>query len=624
MTKGIVLLLLGSLTAGCGVFAQTKIVGTTVINGATTINPGSTYTHIYVVFPPQSDPFHASNNTNFKTYVMPQNAIEGVTIPVMWNLVEAGALPSTTPCANIGTDTCQQDPIATGYYHTYSWGVVDGPNGFTPCTDTTTGSSSQWFCDFPSGSGNFKKVNFALQGQGTGAQATPTYVTSAPWAAAIAAASSSSYLYQDAVNKVNAGTCANGYTGTPLPTSPATVWSGDGSGTITVSWSNHPFMDGDTIWVSGFVTPPASTAANIVSQHGATIHLDAIDPTNKFHYTGNAMSTFTVTGPTGITAVSALQSWIVPYENPYASAYQAFLKAAIYHFNHYNNTASGFNQTTKQIAYVRPGVGRQSEATPICTTELESGGSIPSNPAYSQPIWEGWYTTVNTSVQSAGPLMQIMFSIDAGDPLARDASYATDEAGIAVSHSNGVGMYNGFGSQGLEQSDTSYYAPLNCPSINPPSTSENWGCMFSTYWSGATSITNAHGTIVANPTTVPLELQQVDCSNPTGSTGAGTCFLASNPPGLTGDLRVLYPFATSQHVSILELYSQDALLAYDPYFCDASSGSPCTQTPSYDWFGTSLSASDQYDFYEAVGQFGGTCAPPGCYNTTINAAQGNH
>ena len=195
--------------------------------------------------------------------------------------------------------------------------------------------------------------------------------------------------------------------------------------------------------------------------------------------------------------------------------------------------------------------------------------------------------------------------------------------------SNAVGMYNGFGSQGLEQSDTSYYAPLNCPSINPPGTSENWGCMFSTYWSGATSITNANGTIVANPTTVPLELQQVDCSNPTGySSGSGSCFLTSHPPGITGDLRTLYPFTTSQHVSILELYSQDALLAYDPNFCDtsagcSSSGGSCKHSSAYDWFSTVLSADEQCNFYENVGK-GITCTGTGCYADTINKIHGYH
>jgi hypothetical protein len=623
MTKGLLLFLLGSLTAGCGVFAQTKIVGNTVINGATTINPGSTYTHMYVVFPPQSNPFHASNNTNFKTNVMPQNAIEGVTIPVMWNLVEAGGLPSTTPCPNGGTDLCQQDPMATSYYHTYSWGIVDGPNGFSsPCMDTTTGSSSQWFCDFPSGSGHFKTVNFAINGQGTGAQATPTYVTSAPWAAAIAAVSGSGYLYQDVVNSVNAGTCAQGYTGTPLPNPPGTSWKGDNvDTTISVTWSGNPFQAGDSIWVSGF----AVSAFNVVGQHGGTI-LTRDD--SGFTYVGSGVTNVTINNPPGITAVAGLQSWIVPYENPYASAYQAFLKAAIYHFNHYNNIASGFQQTTKQIGYVRPGVGRQSEATPICTTELEFGGIIPSNPVYSQPIWEGWYATVNSAVQSAGPLMQIMFSIDAGDPLARDASYATDEAGIAVSHSNAVGMYNGFGSQGLANSDQSTFVLGNCDDTytGAPNTNENWGCMFAKYWSGATGVTT---NMPAVPTTVPLELQQVDCSNPTGySSGSGTCFLSSHPPGMTGDLRTLYPFAVTNHVSILELYSQDALLAYDTKFCDVGtsctlSGGSCNQTVGYDWFGTSLSADEQCNFFENVGQ-GVSCTTGGCYDKAINAAQGNH
>jgi hypothetical protein len=620
--------LLMILVLCAGVFAQTTFRGraTTLYGATTTINPGSSYTKIYVFNPPQSNTPPAANYTNFVSNVMTQNAIDGVTIPVQWNWVEADALPTSTPCSPVGTDVCQQDPVAATYYHTYSWATVDGPNGNTLCSDPTTGSSSQWFCDFPNGSGNYKKVNFELYGLGSGSPFTPAYVTSTSWISA----TSPTYLHLDAVNNVNAGSCA-GYSGAAVPS--GTIWTGGGQSpysTITVTnWTpSVPFVDGDNIWVSGTAVPAAFTATGQygTSQYGGTVHLLS---STSFSYTGSGTSLAVVTGPNPnfLTTVSALQSWIVPYESPYSSAYQAFLKAAIYHFNNLY-TLMRPHQTVSQIAYIRPGVARRGEATPLCTSELMASGSVQTSPAYLDTVWLAWYSTVNAAVQAASPRMQIIFAIDAGDPLARDATYATREAGIAVSTSNAVGAYNGFGSEGLEQSDISTYNASTCPgsSGTAPNTSENWGCMFATYWSGASG---SIGSMAASPTTVPLELQQVDCSNPTGyAGGSGSCFLASHPPGLTGDLRTLYTFATSHYASILELYSQDALLAYDPNFCDSSAGcSPtggsCKLSSGYDWFSTILSADEQCNFYENVGD-GVTCAAGGCYATAVNNAHGYH
>src|SRR5260370_23359900 len=115
--------------------------------------------------------------------------------------------------------------------------------------------------------------------------------------------------------------------------------------------------------------------------------------------------------------------------------------------------------------------------------------------------------------------------------------------------------------------------------------------------------------MTASPTTVPLELQQIDCSNPTGYQttfpNANNCFQGSpQGQGKTGNLGTLFPFATSNHGSIIELYSQDALLAFDPNYCKIS-GTTCSSLG--DLFGSSLSADTQYNFYTHVGQgtFGG-------------------
>ena len=133
--------------------------------------------------------------------------------------------------------------------------------------------------------------------------------------------------------------------------------------------------------------------------------------------------------------------------------------------------------------------------------------------------------------------------------------------------------------------------------------------------------------MTASPTTVPLELQQIHCSNPTGytSTNANNCFQGS-PPGKTGNLSTLFPFATSNHVSVIELYSQDALLAFDPHYCN-DNGTTCVNSSPGDWFGSSLSADTQFNFYTHVGQGncgGGTGSGDCSYATVIQNAHGYH
>jgi hypothetical protein len=562
----------------------------TVIYGNAVLNPTTpTYTHIYVVFPPQTS---GNNNTNFKNNVMIQAAIDGVTIVVPWNIVENLTSPSQTDCTVLSPpmndpDLCQPDPVATGWFHTYTWTSIDG-SSMTPCIDTSANSSSQWFCDFPNGSGSFKQVNFQLFGIG-GIPAngdTPSYVTSSSWSSATGGTT------QDVVNTINASACGgSGYSGSY--TVPSSTFTGGGqspASTITVVWSGHPFQQGDTIWVAGFAT----SAFNVTGPYGATV---TYINNGEFSYTGSGITSSMVaaSGPNQ-TVVVARQSWPVPFEAPYSSAWQAFLKAAIYHFNNLNNVASSpgnwnLEQITSHIGYIRPGVARGGEAIPICTLS-------PPMATYSPSMWEGWYTQVNSTIQSANPLMQIMYSINSGDPQRPDATIATAEAGIAVSYHNATGFYNGFGSQGLAQSDTHQY-PFSCPQTGSPNTGNNWGCMFTQFWSGGSS-----------PTTVPLELQQIDCSNPCAASGACSpgnssdgCFLPMFP-GKTLDLRTLYPFATSNYASILELYSQDALLAFDPEFCDLSV-SPCGS--GGDTFGTDLSGTTQNGFFQYVGIGYGPC-----------------
>jgi hypothetical protein len=250
--------------------------------------------------------------------------------------------------------------------------------------------------------------------------------------------------------------------------------------------------------------------------------------------------------------------------------------------------------------------------------------------SYIESTWvngtNGWYDTVNSVVQAANPRMQILFSINAGDPAAFNASYATQEAASAAAHYNAIGGYNGFGSQGLQSADIGFSVNA-CPGgSGVPSTANNWGCMFTKYWSGAT-MANVGTGMTASPTTVPLELQTAECSNPTTIMGTNNCYTSG--VGVVGSLGPnLLSFANSTHVAIIELYNQDALLAFDPNYCDNVSGN-CSHSSGYDWFVPALSAVTQYNFYTGVGQGmscgAGTGTGDACtYAGYIASAHGYH
>jgi len=579
----------------------------------------STYTNIYVVFPPQ---LGTNNNMNFVNSVMTNNAIDGVTLQVPWSQVELNASPpTTTPCAQPGTDLCQQDGTATSYYHTYNWNAIDG----TGCADTGTYSSSPWFCLLFMETA-YKTVNFVLAGIGDPPTNpfTPTYVTSSWWISAVGAS------HQDVVNSINASGCNIVYSGSITSIPGTAVFTGNGANLVNVTgWSSPPVVAGDTIWVSGLTA--GAVALNVTGQYGAVVSTSGCGMGASFCYPGGG-SSVTGGGPPS-SVVKAVDSWPVPYEAPYAAGWLAFLKAAIYHFNHMNITTPGYGQQNLgHIRYIRPGVAKGGEAQPICTTALPMTNASPN---YNQTQWISWYTKVVQTVQQANPLMQIMLSINSGStptsaiPI---ADFATAEAGVAVSYSNSTGLYNGFGSQGLRSSDitsgSSGFQPANCPDTgNTPDTANNWGCMFTNYWSGSVNT----GSMTAVRTTVPLELQQIDCSNPTGSYDPSDGCFIGNTGGDTGNLANDYAFATANHASILELYAQDALLAYDPNFCKVvtgtctSSTSTCSNTSGYDWFGTDLSACTQYNFFVNAGQGTMSCSgqPTQCpYAKAITAAHG--
>jgi len=607
--------ILGVLT-GCGGSSS---------GSSTTPPPVATgqFTHVYVVFPPSS----GINNQHFMSTVMNQSAIEGVTVPSMWSAAEIGTPGQGTPCAPVGTDTCQQD--AFGWTHTYDWSSIDAGN-------------AQWFA-VPGA----KKVNMVLYGIGGSSPQclitntcvnaiTPYYVTTPSWVAHTAAST------QDFIN-ANKDGCTDylGY----IPTS----MTRDATGLVTVTETNHGYVNGDTIWIGG--TTPANY--NIAQENVTNVQVASgtltITAQNSFPvgmqvtFQNLGQATFlnnqTVTiltssatqftastsdadyGPspepvgtanpqgvqvqnatantfqyqTGIlsadsatvlgTVISAQQSWPVPYEAPYKTAWEAFVAAAIIHFNSSPNLS--------QIDYMRVGRSVGGEAFPYCLPSLEQ---LPPPNTYTKSGWLQYFTDIDDFVQAQNPKMQILDPLNqAGTGASVDPTYGTAEAGIAVAHSNASGTVNGFGSQGMQASDITNYD-------NSTYCSSDWCGTFNTYYQ-----TNNN-----------LELQQDGLSAPVAIAGTDSA---------TGDLRPLLPFAVERHMDILELYNLDALLAYDPNYCvlTVPDTGVCTPANSISIPTIELPLGDQYAYFQAVGQPGQTGATgDGSYADVVNSTQGQH
>lgn len=610
------------LSSICGITWFTACGGGSKNSGATS-GPGQ-FTHVYAVFPPATtDP----NYSHFMSTVITQKAIEGVTTANAWIQAETGT-PGPGTCSPTGTDTCQVDSF--GWTHTYDWSTIDSAN-------------SGWFAA-QSGS---KKVNFILMGIGGAVSncllintcvnsVTPYYVTTASWAQHTQAGN------EDVIN-ANKDGCTN-YLGLI-----ATSMTRNAAGLVTVTETNHGYSNGDTIWIGG--TTPTSfniaqeavtnvqvvsatstltiTAANglpvgmqVTFQNlgaatflnGQTVTITSATansftatfahadygPTaetqgtanplgatvqnvtsNTFSYQTSVTTAGSATTPG--TAVSRQQSWPAPYESPYKTAWEAFVAAAIAHYN--------ASPSLSQISYMRVGRSAGGEAFPECMSSLEQ---LPSPNTYSMSGWLGYYTEIDQFVAAQNPKMQILDPLnETGGGSSVNPNYGSDEAQIAVSYKNASGATNGIGSQGMQASDiTNYGSGGTCAS--------DWCGAFDTYYQ----------------TGIPLELQQAGLSAPVAISGTN---------GATGDLRPLLPFAVDRHMTILELYSLDALLAYDPNYCvlpavNGLCGAGSVQIPI-----VALPPQDQLPYFQAVGQPGQSGATgDGSYATVINSTDGQH
>lgn len=481
---------------------------------------------LYGVFPPNSA---GTTQTHYKTYVMTQTAISGVTDSIQWASIENTADPSTQASCGTNSDVCQQDSL--GFFHTYSWTTVDTQLG------TWFSTTSGW---------GTKKVNILVFGQGiTPNTSTPKYVNKAAWATSTGAT-------QHYVNNAK-DTCSS--TGGAAITSAQRITAGSNVVTVT---QNNSYTAGQTVWVYGFT---GDTTFNIQTQAGTPI------------ISANSTSwTYASTGTTAVTAagsglsISDNQSYNLPTDATYKTGYKALIAAVIYHFNNSPNLS--------QVGYIRFGRARGGEAILQCPDQIVNNQviTVPSpgytSQANSKTTWLAYDLELDNYIAGLAPHFQVLDPLNPGWTVSSpDYSWPDQAAANAYATTNALGQRNGFGSQGLQMADIA-----NFSLTPPPYCAADWCSLFNTYWLGGLS-----------PGNQPLELQQIDCSDPTavysgvnwvsGQSGLA-CGQLAGGKSKTGDFRVLLPFVKLKHATLYEIYQVDLLLAYDPTYC-VLSGSTC-------------------------------------------------
>ncbi len=210
-------------------------------------------------------------------------------------------------------------------------------------------------------------------------------------------------------------------------------------------------------------------------------------------------------GPSNITTCAGEK---IPnyFQSAFQLPYQAFMAQVV---KHYANNGS--------IGYIRIGLGRGGETFP--------GPNFGTDPC-TQTFVNKWGWTDTTWINYVNAMLnyestlkspkRLMVGIDSVD----GNSMPQSESATAIS------LHMGFGNQGMQASDITKY----------PYCSADWCNLFDQYTGSA-----------------PLELQTIALSSPQG-----------NAP--VGSLVTLLPFAVSHHVTILEIYCYDWLLAFDPNY----------------------------------------------------------
>jgi len=194
------------------------------------------------------------------------------------------------------------------------------------------------------------------------------------------------------------------------------------------------------------------------------------------------------------------------FQSAFQLPYEAFLAQVVKHY-----------ATNGSIGYIRMGFGRGGETFPA-----QNFGTDPCTNTFinkwgwSDTTWTNYVNAMLNYVSTLKSPKQLMVGIDSVDTTTMPDS----EAATAVS------LHIAFGNQGMKANDITNY----------PHCSSDWCDLFDKYTGD-----------------VPLELQTIALSSP-----------QNNPP--VGSLVNLLPFAVSHHATILEIYCDDWLLAFDPNY----------------------------------------------------------
>ena len=196
------------------------------------------------------------------------------------------------------------------------------------------------------------------------------------------------------------------------------------------------------------------------------------------------------------------------FDSSYQLPYQQFMAETVHHYG-----------SNAGIGYIRFGLGRGGETNPArgLGTEALCTNAFMNQWGWTETAWINYLNSMLNYEASLQSPKQLMVGVVATN-LTKNVPQAATMTAVAARI--------GFGSQGFQASDITNY----------PNCTADWCNLFNQY-AGQ----------------VPLELQTVLQSDPTGA-------------GPTGSLVSLIPFGLSHHVSVLEIYFQDWLLAFDPAY----------------------------------------------------------
>jgi hypothetical protein len=210
-------------------------------------------------------------------------------------------------------------------------------------------------------------------------------------------------------------------------------------------------------------------------------------------------------GTSNITTCAGEQ--IPNYFSPaFQGPYQAFMQQVIQYYG-----------TNASIGYIRFGLGRGGETFPAQNFGTDAcTQTFITNWGWSDATWEAYVNGMIDYEATLNSPKQLMFGLDTVDTLAM----------ADIEAANAVPLKVALGNEGLDANDIAKY----------PMCSADWCTLFALYKGD-----------------VPFELQTIEASNPDGT-------------GVVGSLTTILPFAVQHGATIMEIYTEDWLQAFDPNY----------------------------------------------------------